>query len=361
MSFEPYDASRALAPVPVEFVHETASDSLSFERTRALNAARAACAADFTDTDADDAKRRAYERYVALASEACAVLETKPLAAGGDDASECLRWRSALEGAGAARDTYASPGLRGERAFALFGLAGCHRRACARAMREGDDVASAATSARIAAGVFAYLANEVLPPLRPTLETFRANELTVSMSEVMRLVSLGDAQGRAARRAREKNSGWNLVARLHVAARNFYRDADAVIQRSRCDWNGVDIALLASVVLGKSSHEAEAYLALAEAFRARDECGQAVAACARAGEALDNCAQASKERPAWDAYHREIVARHREMATKTRKENDVVFFQKVPPTVAPLPEPAVVATAIAYEPKEPSTHSFFVG
>jgi hypothetical protein len=49
------------------------------------------------------------------------------------------------------------------------------------------------------------------------------------------------------------------------------------------------------------------------------------------------------------------------MATKTRKENDVVFFQKVPPTAAPLPEPAVVATAIAYEPKEPSKHSFFVG
>ena len=39
--------------------------------------------------------------------------------------------------------------------------------------------------------------------------------------------------------------------------------------------------LLANVLLGKSSHEAEAYLALAEAFRERDECGQAVAACAR--------------------------------------------------------------------------------
>ena len=352
MAFEPYDASRALAPVPAEFVHESAVDSLSFARTRALNAGRAACAADGADA-------RAYERYVALASEACDVLETKPCGVG--DEAVALRWRSALEGAGASRETYASPGLRGERAFALFGLAGCHRRACGRAMREGGDAASAATSARIAAGAFAYLANEALPPLRPMLETFRANELTVSMSEVMRSVSLGDAQGLAARRAREKNSGWNLVARLHVAARNFYRDADAKIQSSRCDWNGVDVMLLANVLLGKSSHEAEAYLALAEAFRERDECGQAVAACARARAALDECERASKEHPAWDAYHREIVARHREIATKTRKENDVVFFQKVPPTAAPLPEPAVVATAIAYEPKEPSKHSFFVG
>ena len=53
------------------------------------------------------------------------------------DEAVALRWRSALEGAGASRETYASPGLRGERAFALFGLAGCHRRACGRAMREG--------------------------------------------------------------------------------------------------------------------------------------------------------------------------------------------------------------------------------
>ena len=80
-------------------------------------------------------RARAYERYVALASEACDVLETKPCGVG--DEAVALRWRSTLEGAGASRETYASPGLRGERAFALFGLAGCHRRACGRAMREG--------------------------------------------------------------------------------------------------------------------------------------------------------------------------------------------------------------------------------
>ena len=261
------------------------------------------------------------------------MLETKPCGVG--DEAVALRWRSALEGAGASRETYASPGLRGERAFALFGLAGCHRRACGRAMREGGrGVGGDERENR--RGRVRDLANEALPPLRPMLETFRANELTVSMSEVMRSVSLGDAQGLAARRAREKNSGWNLVARLHAAARNFYRDADAKIQSSRCDWNGVDVMLLANVLLGKSSHEAEAYLALAEAFRERDECGQAVARVRSGGSGVGRM-RASVERTPGVGR---LPSRDRRASSRDGDE-DVErerrrLFPKVPPTGAPL-------------------------
>lgn len=357
--FVPLDHARALAPVACEFVAERAPDALNHERLRALNAARTACA----DAVDDDALARAFERYVRVASEAGAALEAGPSGGSGP------RWNSSLEHGGPRARAYDSLGLAGERALGMFGLASCHRRACMREIEAaemsdeglGEEAATrAAASARRAAGVFAYLSSTALPPLRESLGAERANELTASMSEVMALMSLGDAQGVAARRAGERGAGWNLRARLHVAASDFYRDADSILRNSRSDWNGVDILVLASVLFARCVHEAEAYLCHAEALREADKCGEAIAACARAADALNTCEKASFESPAWTRYHIDLIARQRALASRLAKENEVVFFQTVPKSGVTLPEPAVVATAIDYNPGDPAKHSFFL-
>jgi len=356
--FVPLDHARALAPIACEFVAERAPDALNHERLRALNGARTACA----DAMDDDARARAFERFVRVASEAGAVLEAGPSGTSGP------RWNTTLELGGTTPRARDSLGLEGERALGMFGLASCHRRACARMLEaaETSDVGlgetaatRAAASARRAAGVFAYLASTALPPLRESLGAERANELTASMSEVMALMSLGDAQGIAARRAGERGAGWNLRARLHVAACDFYRDADSILQNSRSDWNGVDILVLASVLFARCAHEAEAYLCQAEALREADKCGEAIAACARAADPLNTCAKASREFAPWTRYHDDLVARQRALNSRLTKENEVVFFQTVPKPGVPLPEPAVVATAIDYNPGDPAKHSFF--
>lgn len=360
--FLPIDHARALAPEAAAFVADGAADALAHERLRALNAARAACASAGASADAD-AGRRAHERYADAIAEAASALEARR---GGADGAT-TRWASTLEGGRAAK-SYPAPGLRGEEAFALFGLASCRRRMCAReaAARMADGglgdagAASCSKNARIAAGVFEHLRRTVLPPLRGLLDgECVANELTASMAEVMKLISLGDAQGAACRRALERGSAANLRARLHRGASELYRDANAVLQSRRCDWNGVDILLTASVLVAWKTHEAEAFLAHAEARRAADECGETIAACRRAQEAVLDCAQASREIVAWATYHDELASRVAALAAKARKENEVVFFQKIPTPGAPLPEAAVVVGPIEYVPSEPAKHTFF--
>ena len=361
--FLPIDYARALTPEAIEFVADGAADSLAFQRLRALNAARASCAHAAAHADADVGRRK-YERYVDVITEAEGALEALDRGEG-----PTARWASTLESGREAR-SYPAPGLAGERAFALFGLASCHRRLCAREtaarMAEGGlgdaGAASCSKNARVAAGMFKHLQETVLPPLKASLDgECVANELTASMAEVMTLISLGDAQGAACRRALERGSAANLRARLHRGASELYRDANAVLQSRRCDWNGVDIFLTAGVLVAWKTHEAEAFLAHAEARRAADECGEVIAACRRAEEAVRDCAQASGEVVSWATYHGELASRVAAHAAKAVKENEVVFFQKIPTPVAPLPEAAVVVGPIEYVPSEPSKHTFFQG
>ena len=73
-----------------------------------------------------DVGRRKYERYVDVITEAEGALEALDRGEG-----PTARWASTLESGREAR-SYPAPGLAGERACALFGLASCHRRLCAR-------------------------------------------------------------------------------------------------------------------------------------------------------------------------------------------------------------------------------------
>lgn len=371
----PYDASRALAPEPAVFVTETSADggvdgdSLAFERLRALNAARESCALSVASTARDGV--RAYERYVGVVTDAFAALETREGDDEGDQAHG-LRWRSSLEDRASVK-SYATPGLAGERAMALFGYGGCLRRVAIEAIEGcnsgggalGETRANEANSAlRSAAGVYEYLAKNALP--RESLSAERANELTSSMSEVMGFVSLGDAQGIVCARASERWDGENpaahfrLLARLHAGASELYGRADAVLQGSRRDWNGIDIRLLACVLFGRASHECEAHLAHAESLRGETTAGQAVAACVRAGEALKSCDQASTEYAHWATRHAELRERWLALSEVISKENEVVYFEKVPQTGPSLPASTVVVKPVPYEPSAAGKHSFFL-
>lgn len=371
----PYDASRALAPEPAVFVTESSAngtadgDSLAFERLRALNAARESCALSVASTARDGV--RAYERYVGVITDAFAALETR---GGNDEGDQAhgLRWRSSLEDCASVK-SYATPGLAGERAMALFGYGGCLRRVAIEAI-EGCNSAGGAlretraneanSALRKAAGVYEYLAKNTLP--REPLSAERANELTSSMSEVMCFVSLGDAQGVVCARASERWDGeipaahFRLLARLHAGASELYGRADAVLQGNRRDWNGIDIRLLACVLFGRASHECEAHLAHAESLRGETTAGQAVAACVRAGEALKSCEQASTEYAHWATRHAELHERWLALSEVISKENEVVYFEKVPQTGPSLPASTVVVKTVPYEPSVAGKHSFFL-
>lgn len=329
--------------------------------------ARATCA---RATDATD-RAHAYEHYLHLIAEACAALQTKNTGA----TSANLRWTSTTETGRV--NAYDVPcGLFGERAMALAAYGGALRRLARDALLAPVVEAStstaateAATNLRRAAGCYRHLVDKVLPPLKSSLEVERANEMTGSFAHVMRLVSLGDAQGAACRRAREKWDGasgvqahWTLAMKLHVGAMAFYRDADAQLNSNGRDWNGVCLDLLAAVVVGRQTHETEAWLARARVAQCEEKFGDAVAASEKALRALEECKQASSELAAWSSYYEELLSRVKSLLGETRRDNECVYFQKVIPSDVELPSVGVVlAQEIPYEASHDTVkHSFLL-
>ena len=286
-----------------------------------------------------------------------------------------LRWTSTSED-GTVKTYDVACGLFGERAMALAAYAGALRRIARDGLLVPVSEAATSTAAteaamvlRRAAGAYSHLADKVLPPLKSSLDVERANELTGSFANVMRLMSLGDAQGAACRRAREKWDGatgarahWTLAMKLHVSAMGFYRDVDVQLNSNGRDWNGVCLELLAAVVVGRQTHEAEAWLARARVAQCEEKFGDAVAASEKALRALQECKQASSELEAWSSYYDELDSRAKKMISETRRDNECVYFQKVVPSDVELPTTGVVlAKEIPYEASHDTVkHSFLL-
>ncbi|GBG85160.1 hypothetical protein CBR_g39725 [Chara braunii] len=78
-----------------------------------------------------------------------------------------------------------------------------------------DDLAAASRYLNRAAGVFAFLAEKVLPPWEPALPAVRPPEVTVAAAKWMQTVCLAEAQGAFARRGEVMKMRTSVLAKLH--------------------------------------------------------------------------------------------------------------------------------------------------
>ena len=83
----------------------------------------------------------------------------------------------------------------------------------------------AATTLRRAAGLYKHAPEKVLPSAYEELDPERPNELVPSMADRPR-VCLAEAQAATARRAEERVTGGDLIAKLHLGAHELYKRAD---------------------------------------------------------------------------------------------------------------------------------------
>ena len=105
------------------------------------------------------------------------------------------------------------------------------------------------------------------------------NELVPSMADCMRCVCLAEAQAATARRAEERGTGGDLIAKLHLGAHELYKRADQILNENIRDYNRISRKLQAYILLGASVHRARAYRCAAEEAFAASDIGEAIALC----------------------------------------------------------------------------------
>ena len=215
----------------------------------------------------------------------------------------------------------------------------------------GECAPAIATRLRAAAGLYKHCAETVLPPLRASLPGERPNELLASMAETMRLVCLAEAQAAAARRAEERGAASGLLVKLHLGAHDLYARADKCLNDHVSDFNRISRKLQACILLGVCAHRARAYRCAAEEAFAAGDVGEAVALCDAGAAHLRRGAAAAGESERWRLAMEEETEALVSARGVYAKENEVVYFEKVPEKPAwRVPEGKVIVAEIAYSP-----------
>ena len=213
----------------------------------------------------------------------------------------------------------------------------------------GECAPGVATTLRRAAGVYKHAATRVLPGLSPDPE--RPNELLPSMADAMRAVCLAEAQAATARRAEERGTGGDLVAKLHLGAHDLYKEADAVLNENIRDFNRISRKLQAYILLGASVHRARAYRCAAEEAFVSGDIGEAIACCDAANKHLARGRDAAGEADRWKTAALEESEALMNLRKKYVTENEVVYFEKVPERPAKkLPDGKVIVSEIEHVP-----------
>ncbi|XP_057481873.1 uncharacterized protein LOC130768774 isoform X2 [Actinidia eriantha] len=91
------------------------------------------------------------------------------------------------------------------------------------------DLVQSATLFRQAAGVYHYLAHEVLPRLQSVLSPERPPEATSSVSSVMGLICLAEAQAATIRKAEVKGNTGGLLSKLHYGVAQLLDEATVIL------------------------------------------------------------------------------------------------------------------------------------
>ena len=217
----------------------------------------------------------------------------------------------------------------------------------------GESAPAVATTLRQAAGLYKHSAENVLPELKDSLPGERPNELLASMAHTMRLICLAEAQAASARRAEEKGTAHGLLCKLHMGVHDLYKEADKMLGDHVSDFNFIGKKLQAYILLGITTHRARAHRAAAEEAAAANDIGEAIASCDAAAKHLARSVGAAGETEAWRAAAGEEAEALAAIRAKFVRENEVVFFEKVPEKPAKnLPEGKVIVAEIEHVPCE---------
>lgn len=210
-----------------------------------------------------------------------------------------------------------------------------------------SDLVQSATLFRKAAGLYNYLAQEVLTSL-PSNQV-RPPEATPSVSSIMSLICLAKAQAVAARKAEKNGKTEGLLAKLHWGIVEFLVEALNMWQVATKECKDISSRLLDFILGCKTLHELMSYKYLAGSLKNDGKIGIAVGVLRLA---LANAKKNVPKEESWTSIYKHMIDELTCLLRKYEHENEFVWREKVPwNDELPFPEGVKIVTLIPYHPK----------
>ncbi|KAK6133818.1 hypothetical protein DH2020_032529 [Rehmannia glutinosa] len=188
-----------------------------------------------------------------------------------------------------------------------------------------SDMVQSATLFRKAAGVYSYLAQQVFNNLSWTQE--RPPEATPSVSFVMSLICLAEAQAVTAKKAEENGNTGGLLAKLHCGVKEFMVEAINILQVATKECKDVPSRLLDFMLSCRTLHESMSYKYLVQGLKNDGKIGMAIGYLRWA---VANAKQNVPKDEPWKLVYKQVIDDLTGLLQKYDHENEFVWHEKVP-------------------------------
>ncbi|KAM3691377.1 hypothetical protein ACJW31_08G010800 [Castanea mollissima] len=211
------------------------------------------------------------------------------------------------------------------------------------------DLVQSATLFREAAGVYHHLAHEVLPMLEPALPAERPPEAISSVSTVMSLICMAEAQAVTIRKAEEKRTTVGLLAKLHYGVTQLLDEAYDILYKETRECKDISSRFAEFIFSCNALHELRSQKFLADDLKNAGQVGVAVGVLRLA---LSNITKKMPGEESWKSVFRKEIDDVSEMLRKFEHENEFVWHEKIPHgDELPLPQGNKIVSIIPYNPK----------
>ncbi|KAG8382933.1 hypothetical protein BUALT_Bualt05G0131400 [Buddleja alternifolia] len=212
-----------------------------------------------------------------------------------------------------------------------------------------SDLVQSAALFRKAAGVYNYLAQEVLSNLHRTQE--RPPEATSRVCSVISLICLAEAQAVTARKAEENGNTGGVLVKLHYGIKEFLVEAIDILHVANKECKDVSSRLLDFILSCKTLHELKSYKHLAKVQK--DEHKEIGVAIGVLRWALSNAKKFLPKEESWKLVYKQVIDESSEMLRKYEHENEFVWHEKIPLNdELPLPQAVKIVSIIPYQPQK---------
>ncbi|KAG6757799.1 hypothetical protein POTOM_038124 [Populus tomentosa] len=213
------------------------------------------------------------------------------------------------------------------------------------------DLKQSAFIFREAAGVFHYLAHEVIPSLQSPISAERPSEASSALSAAMSFICLAEAQAVYTRRAEEKgNTGFGVLEKLHYGVVELLSEATSAIHSGTGEGNTISSRFLEFISSCKALHELRSRKHLAEGLRNDGQVGVSV------GVLCDALISSKKKTPgedSWKAVFKNEIEIVANTLRKFEHENEFVWHEKIPHgDELPSPQGTKIVEIVPFKPKK---------
>ncbi|EXB49711.1 hypothetical protein L484_006260 [Morus notabilis] len=213
-----------------------------------------------------------------------------------------------------------------------------------------ENLVQSATLFREAAGLYRHLADESFASLQQhSLLVEKPPEILPSVSTVMNLICLAEAQAVTIRRAEEKGTSISLLAKLHHGVAEFLDEAAVILYAAIGECKDISSRFVEFLSSSRALHRLRGQKYHAESLKTAGKVGISIAVLR---VALTDGKRQMPGEESWKSTYRKEIDDTAELLRKIEHENGFVWGEKVPSEEElPLCEGNKIVSSIPYQPK----------